>query len=111
MGYRDDDRAMYVSPYFVVDEVLHVSEDISASWSLLQQEANDEFDSMLQNDIDLSHLLGNIFFVWKKNHQLMACVVFLGTPLRGSLKVPHKPFGEGGLPWQVPKPNPGCYDI
>ena len=34
-------------------------------------------------------------------------MVFLGTPLRGSLKVPHKPFGEGGLPWQVPKPNPG----
>jgi hypothetical protein len=26
-------------------------------------------------------------------------VVLLGTPLRGSLKVPHKPFGEGGLPW------------
>ena len=25
-------------------------------------------------------------------------VVLLGTPLRGSLKVPHKPFGEGGLP-------------
>ena len=44
-------------------------------------------------------------------------MVFLGTPLRGSLKVPHKPFGEGGLPWQVPKPNPGvmifneCYGI
>jgi hypothetical protein len=29
-----------------------------------------------------------------------------GHPLQGSLKVPHKPFGEGGLPWQVPKPNP-----
>jgi hypothetical protein len=41
----------------------------------------------------------------------------LGTPLRGSLKVPHKPFGEGGMPWQVPKPNPGimilnaCFEI
>ena len=34
-------------------------------------------------------------------------VVLLGIPLRGSLKVPHKPFGEGGLPWLVPKPNPG----
>jgi hypothetical protein len=34
-------------------------------------------------------------------------VVLLGTPLQGSLKVPHKPFGEGGLPWQVSKPNPG----
>ena len=34
-------------------------------------------------------------------------MVLLGTRLRGSLKVPHKPFGEGGLPWQVPKPNLG----
>jgi hypothetical protein len=31
---------------------------------------------------------------------------FWAPPLRGSLKVPHKPFGEGGLSWQVPKPNP-----
>ena len=30
-----------------------------------------------------------------------------GQPIGGSLKVPHKPFNEGGLPWQVPKPNPG----
>ena len=35
MGYRDGDRAMYVSPYNNLDEVLHVSEDIRASWSLL----------------------------------------------------------------------------
>ena len=33
--------------------------------------------------------------------------MFLGTPLQESLKVQHKPFGEGGLPWQVPKPNLG----
>ena len=34
-------------------------------------------------------------------------VVLLGSPLRGSLKVSHKPLGEGGVPWQVPKPNSG----
>ena len=72
MGYRDGDRAMYVSPYNNLDEVLHVSEDIRASWSLLWQEANDEFDSILQNDSDLSHLVGKMFFVWEGNHRLTA---------------------------------------
>jgi hypothetical protein len=43
----------------------------------------------------------------KKILKSLDIVVLLGTPLQGSLKVPHKPFGEGGLPWQVPKPNPG----
>jgi hypothetical protein len=31
MGYRDGDRAMYVSPYNNLDEVLLVSDDIQAS--------------------------------------------------------------------------------
>jgi hypothetical protein len=31
IGYRDNDRAMYVSPYNNLDEVLHVSNDIRAS--------------------------------------------------------------------------------
>ena len=31
MGYRDGDRAMYVSSYNNLDEVLYVSEDIHAS--------------------------------------------------------------------------------
>ena len=35
MGYRDGDRAMYVSPYNNLNEVLHVSDDIRASWSSL----------------------------------------------------------------------------
>ena len=34
-------------------------------------------------------------------------MVLLGTSLRGNLKLLHKPFSEGGLPWQGPKPNPG----
>jgi hypothetical protein len=51
--------------------------------------------------------IGEFIYLAKK---IIRCVVLLGTPLRGSLKVPHKPFGEGGLPWQVPKPNPGCYN-
>jgi hypothetical protein len=46
----------------------------------------------------------------RSDSKAAAYVVLLGTLLRGSLKVPHKPFGEGGLPWQVPKPNPGCCD-
>ena len=32
-------------------------------------------------------------------------VALLGHPLRGSLKMSHKPFGEGGLHLQVPKLN------
>ena len=30
------------------------------------------FDSMFQNDSDLVHLVGKMFFEWEKNHRLMA---------------------------------------
>jgi hypothetical protein len=72
MGYRDGDRAMYVSPYNNLDEVLHVSDDIRASWSSLWQEASDEFDSMLEKDSDLSNFVGKMFFVREGNHRLTA---------------------------------------
>ena len=72
MGYRDGDRSMYVSPYNDLDEELQVSDDIRASWSSYWQEANEEFDSMLKNDSDLSHLVGKMFFVWEGNHRLTA---------------------------------------
>jgi hypothetical protein len=72
MGYRDGDRAMYVSPYNNLDEMLHVFDDIRAFWSLLWQETNDEFDSMLQNVSDLSHLVGKMFIVWERNYRLTA---------------------------------------
>lgn len=72
MGYRDGDRALYVSPYNNLDEVLHVSEDIKESWSPLWREANNEFDAMLQKDPDLSHLVGKMFYVWEGNHRLTA---------------------------------------
>jgi hypothetical protein len=72
MGYRDGDRAMYVSPYNNLDEVLHVSDDIRASWSSPWQEASDEFDFMLENDSDLVHFVGKMFFVWEGNHRLAA---------------------------------------
>jgi hypothetical protein len=52
--------------------VLHVSNDIRASWNLLWQDGSDEFDSMLQNDSDLSHLVGKMVFVWEGNHRLTA---------------------------------------
>ena len=62
-GYRDDDRAMYVSLYNNLDEVLHVSNDIQASRSSLWREANEEFDAMLQKDFDLAHLVGKMFYL------------------------------------------------
>jgi hypothetical protein len=68
MSYCDGDCAMYVSPCNNLDEVFHVSDDIWASWSLLWHEANDEFDSMLQNEADLAHLVGKMFFEWERNH-------------------------------------------
>jgi hypothetical protein len=40
MGYRDGDRALYVSPYNNLDEVFYVTDDIKASWSPLWEEAN-----------------------------------------------------------------------
>ncbi len=72
MGYRDGDRALYVSPFNNLGEVLHVSDDILSSWSSYWQEANEEFDSMLRNDIDLAHLAGKMFFVWEGNHRMTA---------------------------------------
>ena len=58
MGYRNDDSGMFVF------------DDIRASRSSLWWEANEEFDSMLQNDSDLAHLVGKMFYVWKGNHRL-----------------------------------------
>ena len=72
MGYRDGDRALYVSPYNNLDEVLLVSDNIMASWSSLWKEANEEFDAMLRNDSDLAHLAGKMFFVWEGNHRVTA---------------------------------------
>jgi hypothetical protein len=63
MGYRDGYRAMYVSLYNNLDEMLLVSDDIRASWSSLWQESSDEFDSMLEKDSDLSQFLDKMFFV------------------------------------------------
>ncbi len=70
MGYRDGDRAMYVSQHNNLDEDLHVTDDIKATWSPLWLEANAEFDAILQRDSDLSHLVEKIFFVWEGNHWL-----------------------------------------
>lgn len=72
MGYRDGDRALYVSPYNNLDEVLLVSDNIMASWSSYWKDANEEFDAMLRNDSDLAHLAGKMFFVWEGNHRLSA---------------------------------------
>jgi hypothetical protein len=72
MGYRDGDRAMYVSIYNNLDEVLHVSDDIKSSWSPLWQEANVEFDATLQRDPDLAIFVDKMFYVWEGNHRLTA---------------------------------------
>jgi len=72
MGYREGDRALYVSPFNNLEEALLVSDDIMSSWTPLWQEANEEFDSMLQNDPDLAHLAGKMFFLWEGNHRLTA---------------------------------------
>ena len=70
MDYHDGDRALYVSPYNNLDEVLDVSDDILASWCSLWQEANEKFNAMLRNDSDLAHLAGKMFHVWEGNHLL-----------------------------------------
>ena len=45
---------MYVSLYNNLDEVFHVSDDIKSSWSALWQEANAEFDAILQRNSNLA---------------------------------------------------------
>ena len=72
MGYRDGDRAMYISLYNNLDEVLDVSDEIKSSWSPLWQEANAEFDAFLQRDSDLASFVGKMFYVWEGNHRLTA---------------------------------------
>ena len=63
MGYRNSDRALYVSPNNNLDEVLFVSDNIMASWSSLWKEGNEEFDAMLHNDSSLAHLVDKMLFV------------------------------------------------
>ncbi len=65
MGYRDGDRALYVSPYNNLDKVLYVSNDIMASWSSLWLEVNEEFDAILRADSVLAHIAGKMLFVWE----------------------------------------------
>ena len=72
MGYHDGECALYVSPYNNLDEVLHVSDDIMASWSSLWEEANEEFDAILRNDFDVADFAGKIFYLWEGNHRLTA---------------------------------------
>ena len=72
MGYRDGDRAMYVSIYNNLDEVFHVSDDMKSSWSPLWQEANSEFEAILQSDSDLSIFVDKMFYVLERNHRLTA---------------------------------------
>src|SRR5579875_3354213 len=68
MGYRDGDRAMYVSPYNNLDEDLPIMDDIKASWSPAWQEANTNFEEWLSKDPDLASLMGKMFFIWEGNH-------------------------------------------
>jgi hypothetical protein len=70
IGCHDGDQTLYVSPYDNLNEVLHVSNDIHGFWGSLWQEANKKFDTMLQNDSNLAHLSGKMFFVWEGNHRL-----------------------------------------
>ena len=72
MGYRDGDRALYVSPYNNLDEVLYVSNDIMASLSSLWVKANKEFDVILRVDSILTHIACKMLFVWEGNHCLSA---------------------------------------
>lgn len=63
---------MYVSLYNNLDEFLHVSKYIQAYWSSLWQEANEDVDAILQNDYNLAHLVGKIFYMSEGNHWLMS---------------------------------------
>ena len=63
---------MYVCPYNNLDDVLHVSDDIKASWSPLWQEVRTEFDAILQRDSDLAIFVDKMFYVWEGNHRLTA---------------------------------------
>lgn len=69
-GYHVNYWALYVSPYNNLNEVLHVSNNIHASWSSLGQEANEELDAMLRHDSDLAHLSSKMFYVLERNHCL-----------------------------------------
>ena len=72
MGYREEDRVMYVLSFNDVSVDMSVSLDIVSSWSPLWQETNVEFEVKIRDDPDLAHLSGKIFFVWEGNHRLTA---------------------------------------
>lgn len=72
MDYYNGDRALYVFPYNNIDEVVHGSDDIQASWSSLWQEANEGFDGMLQADSDFVYFASKMFYMWEGNHRVTA---------------------------------------
>ena len=72
MGYREGDRALYVSPFDNLDQDLDVSNAIQASWGPLWKDANSRFDAILEKDVDLAHLKGKMFYVWEGNHRVTA---------------------------------------
>ena len=72
MGYREGDRALYVSAFNDIPVDLPDSPEIMASWSPLWQEASAKFDVKLMDDPDLAYLAGKMFFVWEDNHRLIA---------------------------------------
>lgn len=72
MGYRDGDRAMYVSPYTDLGGVLLLTDEIKASWSPMWLEANAEFEEKCLSDPDIAFLKDKMFYVWEGNHRLTA---------------------------------------
>ena len=72
MEYWEGDWVMYVLIFNDIPMDLPVSSAIIALWSPLWQEAFAEFNVKLKEDPDFAHLCGKMFFVWERNHRLIA---------------------------------------
>ena len=63
MEYQDEELVIYVSALNNVPVDLPVFHAIMVAWSPLWQEASAKFNFNLNDDPDLAHLAGKMFFV------------------------------------------------
>ena len=61
-----------VSVFNNLDETLDMTSEQQVKWSPLWRHVNDEFETKLEDDDDLSILQGKMFFVWDGNHRTTA---------------------------------------
>ena len=76
-GYRLGSAVFYVSTTNFMDYERLVMDNDKAAWSPHWRQRDKEFEEFLQADPKLRPLSNKYFFVWDRNHRLMAWMEFI----------------------------------